>query len=79
MRSRPAFLFGPPSVSCRLPSMRWIAEAARRNRTRQFVVDGEAVVLGIDGRADFNALHSRQHDAEVQLCLRCARALRYLQ
>jgi ATP-dependent DNA ligase len=34
---------------------------------RQFVIDGEAVVLGVDGVADFNALHSRKHDAEVQL------------
>jgi ATP-dependent DNA ligase len=31
------------------------------------VIDGEAVVLGIDGVADFNALHSRSHDDEVQL------------
>jgi ATP-dependent DNA ligase len=44
----------------------WIAEAARRNR-QQFVIDGEAVVLGVDGVADFNALHSRKHDHEVQL------------
>ena len=28
---------------------------------------GEAVVLGVDGIADFNALHSRRHDDEVQL------------
>jgi bifunctional non-homologous end joining protein LigD len=26
------------------------------------------VILGVDGIADFNALHSRQHDEEVQLC-----------
>jgi hypothetical protein len=31
------------------------------------VIDGEAVVLGVDGVADFNALHSRKHDHEVQL------------
>jgi len=37
----------------------WIVEAARKNRHRQFVIDGEAVVLGVDGVADFNALHSR--------------------
>lgn len=30
------------------------------------MIDGEAVVLGVDGVADFNALHSRQHDDEVQ-------------
>jgi len=35
-----------------------------KNATR-FVIDGEAVVLGVDGIADFNALHSRKH--EVQL------------
>jgi len=31
------------------------------------VIDGEAVVLGVDGIADFNALHSRRQDEEVQL------------
>jgi bifunctional non-homologous end joining protein LigD len=31
------------------------------------VIDGEAVVLGVDGVADFNALHSRRHDDQVQL------------
>jgi bifunctional non-homologous end joining protein LigD len=45
----------------------WIVEAAHKNRIEQFVIDGEAVVLGVDGIADFNALHSRQHDDEVQL------------
>jgi bifunctional non-homologous end joining protein LigD len=45
----------------------WIAEAALKNRQRHFVIDGEAVVLGVDGISDFNALHSRKHDQEVQL------------
>jgi hypothetical protein len=45
----------------------WIVESALKNRHRQFVIDGEAVVLGVDGIADFNALHSRQYDDEVQL------------
>jgi ATP-dependent DNA ligase len=45
----------------------WIVEAALKNRHEQFVLDGEAVVLGLDGIADFNALHSRKHDKEVQL------------
>jgi len=31
------------------------------------VVDGEAVILGVDGVADFTALYSRKHDEEVQL------------
>src|ERR1700756_3255944 len=34
----------------------WIVEAALKNRYRQFVIDGEAVVLGVDGIADFKAL-----------------------
>ncbi|MGY3234085.1 bifunctional non-homologous end joining protein LigD [Bradyrhizobium sp. USDA 4448] len=46
----------------------WIVEAARRVRQKQFVLDGEAVVLGVDGISDFNALHSRKHDHEVQFC-----------
>lgn len=45
----------------------WIVQAALRNREQQFVVDGEAVILGVDGVSDFNALHSRRHDNEVQL------------
>jgi bifunctional non-homologous end joining protein LigD len=31
------------------------------------VIDGEAVLLGVDGCSDFNGLHSRRHDAEVEL------------
>jgi bifunctional non-homologous end joining protein LigD len=45
----------------------WIVEAARRNKIRQFVIDGEAVILGVDGVSDFDALHSGQHGADVQL------------
>jgi hypothetical protein len=40
----------------------WIVEAARQNRHQQFVVDGEAVLLTLDGISDFEALHSRKHD-----------------
>jgi ATP-dependent DNA ligase len=32
------------------------------------VLDGEAVILGVDGVFDFNALHSGKHNEEVQLC-----------
>ncbi|MGY3036178.1 ATP-dependent DNA ligase [Bradyrhizobium sp. USDA 4354] len=45
----------------------WIVEAALKNRQKRFVIDGEAVILGVDGISDFNALHSRQLDHEVQL------------
>jgi ATP-dependent DNA ligase len=31
------------------------------------VIDGEAVILSADGVSDFDALHSRRHDEEVQL------------
>ena len=46
----------------------WIAEAALKNRQKHFVIDGEAVVLGVNGYSDFNALHSGKHNEEVQLC-----------
>jgi bifunctional non-homologous end joining protein LigD len=45
----------------------WIVEAARKNRVKQFVIDGEAIILGVDGYSDFNALHSGKHNDEVQL------------
>jgi bifunctional non-homologous end joining protein LigD len=45
----------------------WIVEAALKNRQRHFVIDGEAVILGVDGRSDFDALHSGKHNEEVQL------------
>jgi ATP-dependent DNA ligase len=46
----------------------WIVEAARKVRQKRFVLDDEAVVLGVDGISDFDALPSRQHYEEVQLC-----------
>ncbi|MBR0741150.1 DNA ligase [Bradyrhizobium liaoningense] len=44
-----------------------IVEAALRNRQKHFVIDGEAVILTMTGIPDFDALHSREHDGEVQL------------
>jgi bifunctional non-homologous end joining protein LigD len=44
-----------------------IVEAALRNHATSFVIDGEAVLLGVDGVSDFDGLHTRKHDAEVQL------------
>lgn len=49
------------------PSDPWIVESALKNRQKHFVVDGEAVVLGVDGRSDFDALHTGKHDEEAQL------------
>jgi bifunctional non-homologous end joining protein LigD len=46
----------------------WIVEAALKNRQKRFVIDGEAVILGVDGISDFDALHSGKHNEEVQLC-----------
>jgi ATP-dependent DNA ligase len=40
-----------------------ITEAARKVRQKRFVLDGEAVILGVDGISDFNALHSRKYFA----------------
>jgi len=43
-----------------------ITEAALRNRNTSFVLDGGAVLLGVDGISDFNGLHSRKYDDELQ-------------
>jgi ATP-dependent DNA ligase len=45
----------------------WIVQAALQNRQTQFVIDGEAVILGVDGNSDFEALHSGKYNEEVQL------------
>jgi bifunctional non-homologous end joining protein LigD len=45
----------------------WIVEAARKIKRTQFILDGEAVVLGVDGISSFDALHSTRQDDEVQL------------
>jgi len=43
-----------------------MVEAALKKRTKQFVIDGEAVILGVDGYSDFDALHSgRQVSAKA--------------
>jgi bifunctional non-homologous end joining protein LigD len=42
--------------------------AALKSRHKQFVIDGEAVILGVYGYSDFNALLSGKHNDEVQLC-----------
>jgi bifunctional non-homologous end joining protein LigD len=44
-----------------------IVQTALRIRTQQFVLDGEAVLLGVDGVSDFDGLMSRQFDNEVML------------
>ena len=38
----------------------WIVQSALKNHIKHFVIDGEAVVLGVDGISDFGALHSRK-------------------
>jgi ATP-dependent DNA ligase len=45
----------------------WIVEAARKIRQKRFVLDGEAVIRGVDGYSDFNALHSGKHNDAVEL------------
>ena len=39
-----------------------ITEAALRVRSTSFILDGEAVLLGVDGISDFDGLHSRRHN-----------------
>jgi ATP-dependent DNA ligase len=43
----------------------WIVESALKNHKTNFIIDGEAVVLGVDGVSDFDALASRQHDEDA--------------
>ena len=45
----------------------WIVETALKLRQERFVIDGEAVVLGVDGISDFDALQSGKYNDEVQL------------
>ena len=45
-----------------------IVEAARKNRVKRFIIDREAVVLGVHGISNFNALHSGKQNVEAQLC-----------
>ena len=42
-------------------------DSALRNKSSSFVIDGEAVLLGVDGVSDFDGLHSRKYDDEAQL------------
>jgi bifunctional non-homologous end joining protein LigD len=44
-----------------------IVEAACRLRATSFVLDGEGMILRPDGVSDFDALHDRRRDREVQL------------
>jgi bifunctional non-homologous end joining protein LigD len=46
----------------------WIAAAALWNRRKHFMIDSEAVVLGVDEVSAFNALRSGKQNGEVQLC-----------
>jgi ATP-dependent DNA ligase len=39
----------------------------RSSPSSEFVIDGEAVILGLDGVSDFEALYSGRHNDEVQL------------
>ena len=45
----------------------WIVDVALKSRRKQFIIDGEAVLLTFDGISDFNDLHSGKYDAEVLL------------
>jgi bifunctional non-homologous end joining protein LigD len=39
-----------------------------RTAATSLVIDGEAVILGVNGVSDFSALHSSKQNHEVQLC-----------
>jgi ATP-dependent DNA ligase len=42
----------------------WTKRYPLKNRQKRFVIDGEAVVLGVDGISDFDALLSGKHNEE---------------
>jgi ATP-dependent DNA ligase len=44
-----------------------IVAAAAKLRARSFVLDGEGLILRQDDLSDFDRLHTRRHDDEVQL------------
>jgi bifunctional non-homologous end joining protein LigD len=44
-----------------------IVTAALKLHQEHFVIDGETVVLGLDGVSDFGALHSGRHNERAQL------------
>ncbi len=44
-----------------------IVEAALKNGQKRFVIDGEAIIRGVDGYSDFNALHAGKYNDEVEL------------
>ena len=62
-----AFAYSPARPLTQSSRYPLIVEAARGSRSSRFVLDGEAVLLCIDGIADFNGLHSRRYDQEAQL------------
>ena len=63
-----AFDFCVPQAAKAVPAAPgWIYDIKYDGYRARLMRDGEAVVLGVDGASDFNALHSRKHDAEVQL------------
>ena len=45
----------------------WIVEVARKRRQRQFIIDGEVVLLIFHGTSDFDGLHSGKYNEAVQL------------
>ncbi|SDK42399.1 RNA ligase family protein [Bradyrhizobium ottawaense] len=45
----------------------WIVETAHKIRTSRFAIDGEIVVLDVQGISNFDALHSGRHNEEAQL------------
>jgi bifunctional non-homologous end joining protein LigD len=51
----------------------WIVEAARRNRTRRFVIDGEAVVLCLNGIARHGASMALSQSTSIGLIVAAGR------
>lgn len=45
----------------------FVTETALKLKPKQFVIDGEIVVLDVQGHSQFDWLHSNRHNAEAQL------------
>jgi bifunctional non-homologous end joining protein LigD len=65
----PKFEFCLPTMGKAVPAgPEWFHEIKYDGYRLRIERDGEAVILGLDGIADFGALHSRKHNEEVQFC-----------
>src|SRR5262245_41013646 len=59
--------FTPVTATIGRAAIRLLGMRRAGSRTKQFVLDGEAVLLGVNGISDFDGLYSGRHNDEIQL------------